>query len=180
MGDFALLLRALEFAARRHRDQRRRDRHASPFVNHPIEVARLLADVGGVSDPHVLAAAALHDVVEDTETTLGDIELRFGRVVAALVGEVTDDPDLAGVERHRQQAERAPGLTHGARLIKIGDKIANLREMPVEWSPSRRVEYATSARALVHACRGTCLPLEQLFDAVAVAVSRDDGSSNPP
>ena len=165
-----LVLRALAFAAQRHRDQRRRDRHASPFVNHPIEVATLLADVGGVSDTTALAAAVLHDVVEDTATTTEEIESVFGAAIARIVAEVTDDPALPGVERRRQQALRAATLSPAARLIKIADKTANLRQLPNDWTPERRADYALSATKVVDACRGTNAALEQLFDEVAAAV----------
>ena len=162
-----LVLRALAFAAQRHRDQRRRDGHASPFVNHPIEVAALLAEVGGVSDATTLAAAVLHDVVEDTATTADELTSSFGTAVARIVTEVSDDPDLPGPERRRLQAMRAATLSPAARLIKIADKTANLRQRPADWTIERWADYAASARRVVDACRGTNAALERLFDAVA-------------
>ena len=172
-------LRALAFAAQRHRDQRRRDRHASPFVNHPIEVAALLAEVGGVSDTTTLAAAVLHDVVEDTATTADEVASEFGAAVAYIVAEVTDDPALPRSERRRQQALHAAALSPAARLIKIADKTANLRQMPADRTAARRADYAASARRVVDACRGTNAALERRFDEVArlvvpVGVSGND------
>jgi len=63
------ILRAVHFAADRHRDQRRKDVGGSPYINHPIEVAEILARIGGISDLAVLQAAILHDTIEDTETS---------------------------------------------------------------------------------------------------------------
>ncbi len=172
-GGLGLVLRALTFAAQRHRDQRRRDRHASPFVNHPIEVATLLAEVGAVSDAATLAAAVLHDVVEDTATTVDEVASVFGAAVAGVVAEVTDDPALPRCERRRLQAAHAAGLSPAARLIKIADKIANLRQMPADWNAERRADYAASACRVVDACRGTNAALERRFDEVAASVRQD-------
>ena len=73
-----LLLRALEFAARKHRDQRSKGEEASPYINHSISVALLLAEIGGVTDTDILAAAILHDTLEDTDTTVEELEAAFG------------------------------------------------------------------------------------------------------
>lgn len=91
--DLKRLFAALSFAAARHRDQRRKDRDASPYINHPIALAEVLARMG-VTDPVVLQAAILHDTIEDTETTPDEIEERFGTAVRAVVEEVTDDKAL--------------------------------------------------------------------------------------
>ena len=85
------LLKAIAFAANKHRDQRRKDAEASPYINHPIAVATVLAAEGDVSDEGTLIAAALHDTVEDTETTFEELEKNFGPEVAGLVRVVTDD-----------------------------------------------------------------------------------------
>src|SRR3954447_18866400 len=90
----SLLLKAVKFSADKHRDQRRKGENASPYINHPIDVAEMLCRVGGVSDPLVLAAAILHDTVEDTDATAEEIELEFGAVVRQLVEEVTDNKSL--------------------------------------------------------------------------------------
>ena len=107
-GPLPGVLAALEFAAERHRDQRRKGTEAAPYINHPIAVTRLLADVGGVSDPVLLQAAILHDTVEDTDTTLDELEARFGPEVRRVVEEVTDDKSLPRRERKRLQVARAP------------------------------------------------------------------------
>jgi guanosine-3',5'-bis(diphosphate) 3'-pyrophosphohydrolase len=165
-----LLLRALEFAAAKHRDQRRKGRGASPYINHPIEVARALADVGGVSDPEILSAAILHDTVEDTQTTPAELEERFGARIRSLVEEMTDDKKLSQPERKRLQIVHAPTLSPGARLIKLGDKLCNVRDVihdpPPSWDPVRRKAYLNWAGEVVDQIRGTNPALESAFDKV--------------
>src|SRR3954462_1956275 len=100
-GELALLLKALAFAAHKHRDQRRKDAEASPYINHPIALADVLVNEGGVTDVEVLVAALLHDTVEDTATTPEELERAFGPRVARIVAEVTDDTALPKAERKR-------------------------------------------------------------------------------
>src|SRR5579864_8227138 len=94
-----VILRATAFAADKHRDQRRKDEAASPYINHPIALANILVNEGGVTDPVVVVAALLHDTVEDTETTRQELETLFGNDVAHVVMEVTDDKSLPKAER---------------------------------------------------------------------------------
>ena len=166
----ALFLAALDFAADRHRDQRRKDARGSPYVNHLITVARLLADTGGVTDPAVLVAAVLHDTVEDVGVSFGEIEERFGREVREIVAEVTDDKSLEKSERKRLQVEHAPLMSTSAKLVKLADKIANLRDVidrpPVGWNRHRREQYMQWSAAVVDGCRGTNPALERMFDSV--------------
>src|SRR5450830_1856486 len=112
--DYSGLLRAIAFAADKHRDQRRKGSHKAPYINHPIEVAALLATYGGITDLAVLQAAILHDTIEDTDTTAEEIEREFGADVTALVLEMTDDMSMPSVQRKRHQAARAPGLSSRA------------------------------------------------------------------
>ena len=95
------LLDAIAFAAHKHRDQRRKDAEASPYINHPIALAHLLASTGGVADLAVLQAAILHDTIEDTQTTHAELSARFGVRVADIVAEVSDDKTLAKQDRKR-------------------------------------------------------------------------------
>jgi len=166
---FPILFHALEFAAHKHRDQRRKDVDATPYINHPIQLAGLLAREGGVSDPVILAAAILHDTVEDTETTAAELEREFGPAIAAIVMEVTDDKSLLKAERKRLQVEHAAHISHGAKLVKLADKICNVRDMnrapPADWNLARRREYFDWARDVVDRMRGTQARLESLFDA---------------
>jgi guanosine-3',5'-bis(diphosphate) 3'-pyrophosphohydrolase len=162
------LLAAIDFAAEKHRRQKRKDRESSPYVNHPIQVAELLARVGKVDERDVLLAAILHDTLEDTETTRAELVGRFGTRVAGLVAEVTDDKSLPKAERKRLQVEHAPGLSHGAKLIKLGDRICNVRDVaaspPLGWSRPRRVDYLYWSRQVVAGCRGASPALEREFD----------------
>src|ERR1700741_5617200 len=124
-SELALLLEALAFAAHKHRDQRRKDAEASPYINHPIALADVLVNEGGVSDIEVLCAALLHDTVEDTATTPEELAGAFGSRVARIVAEVTDDKALSKAERKRLQVEHAGGLSPEAKLGKLADKICN-------------------------------------------------------
>lgn len=165
-----LLLRALHFAADKHRDQRRKDPGSSPYINHPIAVAEVLARVGGVQDVQVLAAAVLHDTVEDTNTTLAEIEREFGAEVSAFVAEVTDDKSLEKEVRKRLQVEHTAHTSVGAKLVKLGDKICNVIDVsdtpPADWTKARRTEYLDWAEQVVAGCRGTNAALERRFDEV--------------
>jgi len=163
------VLEALRFAAERHRRHTRKDGE-TPYVNHLIDVADLLARVGCVTEREVLVAAVLHDTIEDTGTKREEIALVFGPRVAELVAEVSDDKSLHKDERKRLQILHAPGLSRQAKLIKLADKISNVVdvvERPArEWSLERRREYFDWSRDVVAGCRGTNEALEALFDAV--------------
>jgi len=172
----ALLLRALAFAAHKHRDQRRKDAEASPYINHPIALAEVLAREGGVGDIEVLCAALLHDTIEDTDTTEDELREAFGDRIAGIVAEVTDDTSLPKAERKRAQIDHAPALSEGARLVKLADKICNLRDVashpPSRWELARRQEYFEWARQVIDGLRGASPSLEAAFDA---AYSRKPG-----
>src|SRR5689334_21040807 len=120
--DISLILKALSFSAEKHKSQRRKGAEESPYINHPINVAQLLWEVGGVREIATIVAAILHDTVEDTETTPEEIEENFGQVVRKLVEEVSDDKSLPKAERKRLQIEHAPHLSLGAKQIKLADK----------------------------------------------------------
>ncbi|XP_069321800.1 guanosine-3',5'-bis(diphosphate) 3'-pyrophosphohydrolase MESH1 isoform X1 [Eulemur rufifrons] len=144
-SEAAQLLEAADFAARKHRQQRRKDPEGTPYINHPIGVARILTHEAGITDIAVLQAALLHDTVEDTDTTLDEVELHFGAQVRRLVEEVTDDKTLPKMERKRLQVEQAPHSSPGAKLVKLADKLYNLRDLnrctPEGWSEHRVQEY---------------------------------------
>jgi len=152
------LLQAARFAAERHTHQRRKNAAATPYVNHPVEVAEHLARVGGISDEDVLVAALLHDTVEDTQTTFEEIRERFGERVAGIVMECTDDKSLEKAERKRLQIVNAPNKSVDAKCVKIADKTCNLASMivdpPVGWSMQRQQEYFAWAERVVHGLRG--------------------------
>lgn len=159
------LLQAMSFSARKHADQRRKNSAATPYINHPIEVAEHLAIVGGIEDEDVIIAALLHDTVEDTETTRQEIAEEFGERVASLVMECTDDKTLEKSERKRLQVVHAPGKSPEAKSIKIADKTCNLRSIlvdpPEEWSLQRQREYFDWARQVVEGLLGVNEPLDR-------------------
>ncbi len=165
---FTLVVEAIAFAADRHRDQRRKDTARTPYINHPIALMRVLSLEAGIQDPRVLCAALLHDTVEDTGTSPQEIEQRFGSEIRAVVMEVTDDKGLTKAERKRLQVERAAGASEAARLVKLADKICNLRDVaaspPVGWDLARQQAYFDWALEVVARLRGTHAGLEGLFD----------------
>jgi guanosine-3',5'-bis(diphosphate) 3'-pyrophosphohydrolase len=165
----AIVLAACAFAAHKHRDQRRKGADASPYINHPIAVANVLANEAGISDPTILAAALLHDTIEDTDTSAQELEAQFGHEISSIVGEVTDDKSLPKQERKRLQIEHAPSLSQSAKLVKLADKICNVRDMirspPVDWSHARRIEYFVWAKKVVDEIRDVSSSLAELFDA---------------
>jgi guanosine-3',5'-bis(diphosphate) 3'-pyrophosphohydrolase len=167
MAGMDTVFEALEFAAQKHGDQRRKDPEASPYINHPIALAHILWGAG-VQDPVVITAALLHDTVEDTETTEEELVEHFGRNVASVVMEVTDDKNLRKSERKALQIEHAPHLSREAKLVKLADKISNVRDVgskpPTDWTLERRREYFDWAKRVVDGLRGVDPRLERLFD----------------
>lgn len=172
-GDSDLLIDALAFAALKHRDQRRKDPEASPYINHPIALSRVLSVEAGLHDARLLAAAVLHDTLEDTQTTFEELRERFGKAVATVVREVTDDKTLPKADRKRLQIEHAMHLSRRARLVKLADKICNVRDIasnpPPTWPLQRRREYFDWAKAVIDRIRGTNKRLEKLFDEAFAA-----------
>lgn len=162
---------AILFAASSHAGQFRKD-GVTPYINHPIEVMHLLAHTGDVSDKEILMAAILHDVIEDTDVTAEEIGERFGKHIADIVLELTDDVSLTKEERKRQQLLTCEGLSHGARLVRISDKICNVYDIlyapPGDWGMKRRQEYLAWANAVVMKIRGTNSGLETHFDELMI------------
>jgi guanosine-3',5'-bis(diphosphate) 3'-pyrophosphohydrolase len=169
MNDVQRLLDAILFAAERHKNQRRKDHEASPYINHPLALARLLAVDGGVTDVEVLMAAVLHDTIEDTETTADEIRARFGSRVTEIVLEVTDDKSLLKQRRKELQVEHAHLKSPEAALVKLADKTCNLRDVaiapPVKWSLERRREYFDWAKQVVDGLPRVNAALRHAFDA---------------
>lgn len=161
-------IEAAYFSARKHRDQKRKGNDASPYINHPLEVANLIANVGKIEDYDVLIGAILHDTVEDTETTKEEITELFGETVCGYVLEVTDDKSLPKAERKQKQIEHAPHLSDGAKLIKLCDKISNIRDVmenpPDFWDDERRLQYVEWGKKVVAGLRGVNENLEKHFD----------------
>jgi guanosine-3',5'-bis(diphosphate) 3'-pyrophosphohydrolase len=167
-ANLSIILDALDFAAKKHRDQRRKDADATPYINHPIELARLLVNKAGIEDTNMICAALLHDTVEDTETTEQELKEFFGREIAVIVMEVTDDKSLAKQERKRMQVAHVADCSEAAKLVKLADKICNLRDLdhspPAGWTTERKQQYFDWAREVIEQIRGVNSVLERLFD----------------
>jgi GTP diphosphokinase / guanosine-3',5'-bis(diphosphate) 3'-diphosphatase len=163
-------IRALVFAATKHRDQRRKDVTAAPYINHPIAVANVLANEAGITDPVVLSAALLHDTIEDTKTTAAELEEQFGQKVTSIVLEITDDKSLQKPIRKQLQIDNAARLSTEAKLVNLADKICNLRDTAVSpkvgWSVERTQAYFDWAAQVIAGVRGINPTLEALFDEV--------------
>ncbi len=142
---------AADFAANAHKAQRRKDASASPYINHPISVSNLCANAG-CDNLDVLIAALLHDVVEDCGVTLEDLSSKFGKTIAGIVAECSDDKSLPKDERKRQQISHARGISTEAKIVKLADKLDNCRGLltnpPPSWGKSRIVGYFVWSKAV--------------------------------
>jgi GTP diphosphokinase / guanosine-3',5'-bis(diphosphate) 3'-diphosphatase len=171
MGDILLISRAWNFAAQRHVSQRRKGIAQEPYVNHLAEVAELVATATGGRDANLVAAAVLHDTVEDTATLPTELASVFNADIADLVAEVTDDKSLEKSTRKRLQVEHAAANSDRAKIIKLADKTSNLRSLtkspPDDWSLQRRREYLDWALEVATGLRGTNAWLEAQFDEAA-------------
>jgi guanosine-3',5'-bis(diphosphate) 3'-pyrophosphohydrolase len=119
----------LAFATSKHRDQRRKDVDATPYINHPIAIAKILVDTGRTNDTEILCAALLHDTIEDTETSAEELAQAFGPTISAIIQEVTDDKSLKKHVRKQTQVDHAPHLTTKAKTVNLADKISNLSDV---------------------------------------------------
>ncbi len=168
MATLRPLVKAIAFAASKHRDQRRKDVCASPYINHPIQLVDVLCNEAGIGDVNVLCAAALHDTIEDTETTGEELTRNFGEKICQIVLEMSDDCSLCKTDRKNEQIRHAPTLSDEAKLVKLADKICNLRDVagnpPAGWGLQRRQEYFDWAKAVIDGLRGAHAGLESIFD----------------
>lgn len=143
--ELCMVLRAAFFAGEKHKDQRRKDANQTPYINHPLEVAFILMEEGGVTDAATLAAALLHDTIEDTNTTREELALIFGREISDLVVELTDLKTTAPEIKKQSELEHAKHLTPKAKLVKLADKTANIRDLvtmpPADWDLRRKKDY---------------------------------------
>ncbi len=169
MSEVLLLACAVDFACRHHAGQRRKGLPGQPYVNHVADVARRVARATGGNDAALVAAALLHDTVEDGEATNEDVERAFGPEVAAMVAEVTDDPSLDENARKERQVETAPFASDRAKIIKIADKASNLNSLAVGARRDARV-YADWAERVAAGLRGVNGELEAGFDAALAAL----------
>lgn len=165
-----IIFKALRFSAEKHSEQRRKDAKSSPYINHPIQVAETLWSIGGVRDANLLAAAILHDTIEDTNTTPAEIQTLFGEDVLSLVIEVTDDKSLPKDVRKKMQIENASHKSPRAKLLKLADKLCNIYDIthipPTTWPLKRKQDYLLWSEKVVHGLRGTNKELEARYDEV--------------
>ncbi len=182
--DVSLILKAFKFAAGKHRDQRRKDERASPYINHLITVAETLWIIGGIREVTTLVAGILHDIIEDTDTSLEELEREFGPEIGGIVSELTDDKELPQLVRKRLQIEHSATLSSHARHVKIADKISNLDDIihspPARWPLERREEYVIWAGKVIDGLRGSNEALEQSFDRLfAEALNKIKNEKKP-
>jgi (p)ppGpp synthase/HD superfamily hydrolase len=165
--DLGFVMRAAQFAAARHADQRRKGRDQEPYVNHLIEVAGHLAHSARSDDAVLLAAGFLHDTVEDTNTTHAELVSLFGADVANIVAEVTDDKDLRKDARKQAQVNGIRRKSIRAQFLSVADKTANvasiLRSPPMDWTRQRMAEYGDWAENVVGQVRGIDAYLDDAF-----------------
>ncbi len=147
------LLKAIEFASTKHRDQRRKDAAKAPYINHCIRVAAIAETIGLITDPEQLMAAVLHDTIEDTDTTELEISSLFGERVLNLVKEMSDDKSLDKQRRKELQVEHAPHVSEDVAPLKLADKIANCEDMlvsaPQGWAQERVLTYYEWSDAVI-------------------------------
>ncbi len=179
--NLATLLDITAFAAQKHVFQKRRDR-VTPYINHPIDVARFLTNEVGVHDISVIGAALLHDTLEDTDTTYEEIKSLYGEAIADIVAEVTDDRTMPKGERKLKQIEKACSLSVSAQYVKFGDCVCNLRSMiqaPPAWEKERKIAYINWLRAVIDELAYITMPLKIIFtsdyDRAIAKYSKDEG-----
>jgi guanosine-3',5'-bis(diphosphate) 3'-pyrophosphohydrolase len=147
------ILSAARYAAEKHKDQKRKGTASEPYINYLLEVAQLVSTALSQPDANLIVAALLHDTVEDADVTSTELIKQFGQDVADLVAEVTDDKSLPKAERKRLQIEHAPKLSVRAQVIKLADKVSNLRSIltspPANWDYKRKREYFDWAKRVV-------------------------------
>jgi len=167
MRGINLILKALNFAAFKHKYQRRKGDEHLPYINHPIKVAFIISEIGKIDDPIIISSAILHDVIEDTETSEEEIEKEFGNNIASIVKELTDNINFEKQKRKKLQIKKAPFLSREATIIRIADKIANIEDItsspPIGWSYERKEEYLEWAEKVVKACKNVNNDLKNYF-----------------
>ena len=184
MNGIVKVTEAARFAAEAHSDQKRKGARGEPYLNHLAEVAAMLAEASGGQDADLVAAAWLHDAIEDQGVAPEAIAERFGEAVARIVCEVTDDKTLPKAERKRKQVETVAGKSRQARLLKLADKTSNVAAVvespPADWSRERLVDYVRWAVEVVDAgCRGLDPDLEARFDSTVRRAEREFGAGAP-
>lgn len=171
------LLKAVHLAVAAHDGQRRKSESGAgvPYIVHPLACAERLAELG--LDEVTVAAAVLHDVVEDTAVTLEGVRHVMGSATAFLVHEVTSPADLETMEERKAwQVEHAPGMSLAAKCIKVADQVDNVRSVRTTsppWPQERKERYLAGCENVVNAIvHGPYYaPLEKLADEFAEELS---------
>ncbi|GIX40858.1 MAG: phosphohydrolase [Leptospiraceae bacterium] len=149
-----------------------------PYINHPIDVLNVLVNEAKIDDIEILVAGILHDTIEDTQTTYEELKELFGENIANIVLEVTDDKSLPKHIRKEKQITNAKYKSYKAKIIKIADKICNLRDImnspPENWSIERKKEYFFWAKKVIDEIRGTHSILENTFDKEYEKINHND------
>ena len=163
------VIKAVNFAAIAHQNQRRKNAEKTPYINHPIEVMYLLSNAG-ITDADILAAAVLHDTIEDCGVTYDQVCQEFGKRVADFVQECSDDKSLAKVERKKQQIEHAKTISIGAKMIKSADKLSNIGCLadnpPVCWTESEVNGYFDWCYAVYLGLRGSIPVIDSQLERI--------------
>ena len=189
---------AFRFVSIAHAGQFRCGPDFRPYTVHLLDVATLLAEnvltyndnliIRGLQDDfieddnNVIIAGLLHDVLEDTKYTLTDIRKFFGSDIATLVYECTDPPLKCGEARKQAQIKRMKSISNRAKIIKLADKTANLRDIvahPPGWTSGKIEEYILFASKIGSAASGLCLDLDEKFQS-ALSAARATLSPPPP
>lgn len=163
------LLKIREFAFTKHANQVRPNKACEPKTVHISQVA-VYVRKGGGSDT-AIAAAYLHDTVEDTDTKLSEIIEKFGIEVALIVDELTDPPEFESMAldiRKHKQSERIKSAHYDTKLVKVADQLSNIESVyndpPLDWDNTTCLQYVMGAKKIVDACQGTNAYLEDLFN----------------
>jgi len=163
-----IIFKALAFASEKHKNQKRKGGSAPPYINHPIKVAKVLVENNEENNFDLIAAAILHDTIEDTNTNKEELELIFGKEVCKIVCECTDDKNLKKHERKQYQIDSAAAASLQAKKLKIADKICNMMDIkddpPKNWSLDRKIDYLDWCEKVFEAgLRGVSEKLEANF-----------------
>ncbi len=174
MNQIILLAKAYNFAAHCHETQCRKGQRAAPYINHLTEVAELTAQATDGKDIALIAAAVLHDTIEDTRTCFDDLVSEFGEDIAGLVKEATDDTSLPKQMRKQLQIDHAPHKSERAKILKLADKISNIRSIlysPPDWPLSRKQEYLVWSDDVAQGLKGVNSWIDELYDQTSLLVA---------
>jgi guanosine-3',5'-bis(diphosphate) 3'-pyrophosphohydrolase len=163
INDYVMIIEAINFAARAHKDQRRKGDGNSPYINHLIEVLTLLSSSAKVTDPNILMAAVLHDILEDTEVAESELIDKFGTTVASYVLAVSDDKTMSLNERRDKQLKSMDKTIDPIKFIKLADHCSNVASIPPKWDKQRVKEYIEWSHSVAEKCFIVSKPLADIY-----------------